>query len=58
MQLVSKKELRYQKIEQALKNNLRKRKKFQNKIKQDNKKIKKCLFYQIVGLKKWPLKKR
>ena len=41
MQLVSKKELRYQKIEQALKNNLRKRKKFQNKIKQENKKSKK-----------------
>jgi len=41
MQPVSKKELRYQKIEQALKNNLRKRKKFQNKIKQENKKSKK-----------------
>ena len=41
MQLVSKKKLRYQKIKQALKNNLRKRKKFQNKIKQENKKSKK-----------------
>ena len=38
MQLNSKKELRHQRIERALKNNLKKRKIFQNKI---NKKIKK-----------------
>jgi hypothetical protein len=38
MQLNSKKELRYQRIEKALKNNLKKRKKFQNKINKKNKK--------------------
>ena len=41
MQLNSKKELRLQRIERALKNNLKKRKIFQNKINKDNKKIKK-----------------
>jgi len=40
MQLNSKKELRFQKIERALKANLKKRKNFQNKIKKV-KKIKK-----------------
>jgi|TARA_B100000959_G_scaffold105986_1_gene111823 hypothetical protein len=38
MQLNSKKELRYQRIERALKSNLKKRKKFQNKINKKNKK--------------------
>jgi hypothetical protein len=41
MQLNSKKELRLQKIERVLKNNLKKRKAFQNKINKENKKIKK-----------------
>ena len=41
MQLNSKKELRLQRLEQALKANLKKRKIFQNKINKDNKKIKK-----------------
>ena len=41
MQLSSKKELRYQRIERALKNNLKKRKIFQNKINKESKKIKK-----------------
>jgi len=41
MQLNSKKELRQQRIERALKNNLKKRKLFQNKIYKENKKIKK-----------------
>ena len=41
MQLNSKKVLRRQRIEQALKNNLKKRKLFQNKIYKENKKIKK-----------------
>ena len=41
MQINQKKKQRYQKIEQALKNNLKKRKIFQNKINKDNKKIKK-----------------
>ncbi len=41
MQLNSKKELRHQRIERALRNNLKKRKIFQNKINKDNKKIKK-----------------
>jgi len=41
MQLNSKKELRHQRIEQALRNNLKKRKIFQNKINKENKKIKK-----------------
>ena len=41
MQLNSKKELKYKRIEQALKNNLQKRKLFQNKINNKNKKIKK-----------------
>tara|TARA_B100001245_G_scaffold201547_1_gene161651 strand:- start:427 stop:552 length:126 start_codon:yes stop_codon:yes gene_type:complete len=41
MQLNSKKELRLQKIERVLKNNLKKRKVFQNKINKENKKIKK-----------------
>tara|TARA_Y100000590_G_scaffold42114_1_gene44846 strand:- start:8472 stop:8594 length:123 start_codon:yes stop_codon:yes gene_type:complete len=40
MQVNLKKELKYQRIEQALKNNLKKRKIFQNKIKR-KKKIKK-----------------
>ena len=40
MQLNSKKDLKYQKIERALKSNLKKRKIFQNKIKKENKKIK------------------
>ena len=37
MQLNSKKELRLQKIERVLKNNLKKRKVFQNKIKKKTK---------------------
>ena len=37
----SKKELRHQKVERALKNNLKKRKIFQNKIIKENRKIKK-----------------
>ena len=41
MQLNSKKELRHQRIEQALRNNLKKRKIFQNKIKKEIKKLKK-----------------
>ena len=41
MQLNSKKELRYQRIEQALRSNLKKRKIFQNKINKKNKKVKK-----------------
>jgi len=40
MQLNSKKELRYQRITKALKDNLKKRKIFQNKIR-ENRKIKK-----------------
>jgi len=35
MQINSKKEKRYQKIKQALKNNLKKRKAFQNKLKKN-----------------------
>jgi len=38
MQLNSKKEQRLQRIDRALKNNLKKRKKFQNKIKKESKK--------------------
>tara|TARA_B100000470_G_C19519240_1_gene271069 strand:+ start:246 stop:371 length:126 start_codon:yes stop_codon:yes gene_type:complete len=41
MQLSSKKESRYQRIERALRNNLRKRKVFQNRISKRRKKIKK-----------------
>ena len=41
MQINLKKELRHQRIEQALKNNLKKRKIFQNKINKENKKGKK-----------------
>ena len=41
MQLNSKKESRNQRIEQALRNNLKKRKIFQNKIKKEIKKLKK-----------------
>jgi len=41
MQLSSKKELRLQKMERALKSNLKKRKIFQNKINKEIKKIKK-----------------
>tara|TARA_B110000014_G_C19700839_1_gene366895 strand:+ start:207 stop:332 length:126 start_codon:yes stop_codon:yes gene_type:complete len=41
MQLNSKKELRQQRIERALKNNLKKRKLFQNKTYKENKKTKK-----------------
>ena len=41
MQLNSKKELRLQRIERALKNNLKKRKIFQNKINKEIKKTKK-----------------
>ena len=41
MQLSSKKGLRYQRAERALRNNLKKRKIFQNKINQRFKKIKK-----------------
>ena len=41
MQLSSKKELRLQRIERALKVNLKKRKIFQNKINKESKKIKK-----------------
>ena len=41
MQLNSKKELRLQRIERALKDNLKKRKVFQNKINKESKKIKK-----------------
>ena len=38
MQINLKKELRFQRIEKALKNNLKKRKIFQNKIKKKNNK--------------------
>ena len=41
MQLNSKKELRYQRIRQALRNNLKKRKIFQNKINKESGKINK-----------------
>ena len=41
MQINLRKEQRYQKIEQALKNNLKKRKIFQNKINTQNREIKK-----------------
>ena len=41
MQLNSKKELRLQRIERALKDNLKKRKVFQDKINKESKKIKK-----------------
>tara|TARA_B100000470_G_C19430337_1_gene232656 strand:+ start:148 stop:273 length:126 start_codon:yes stop_codon:yes gene_type:complete len=41
MHLNSKKELRHQRIERALRNNLKKRKVFQNKINKESKKIKK-----------------
>ena len=41
MQINIKKENKNQRIEQALKNNLRKRKIFQNKVNKENKKIKK-----------------
>jgi len=41
MQPNSKKELRHQRIAQALKSNLKKRKIFQNKINKESKKIKK-----------------
>ena len=41
MQLNSKKELRQQRIERALRNNLKKRKIFQNKINKENKKMRK-----------------
>jgi len=41
MQLNSKKELRHQRIERALRQNLKKRKIFQNKINKESKKIKK-----------------
>jgi hypothetical protein len=41
MQLNSKKELRLQRIERALKGNLKKRKVFQDKINKESKKIKK-----------------
>jgi len=41
MQLNSKKELRHQRIERALRNNLKKRKIFQNKAYKENQKIKK-----------------
>tara|TARA_B100000029_G_C16988792_1_gene746664 strand:+ start:299 stop:424 length:126 start_codon:yes stop_codon:yes gene_type:complete len=41
MQIISKKEYRTQRIEQELKKNLKKRKKFQNRIIKENKKIKK-----------------
>ena len=41
MQLNSKKELKRQRIEQALKTNLKKRKIFQNKINKENKRLKK-----------------
>jgi len=41
MQLNSRKDLRHQRIEQALKKNLRKRKNFLIKINKENKKVKK-----------------
>ena len=41
MQIKLKREQKYKKIEQALKNNLKKRKVFQNKINKESKKIKK-----------------
>ena len=41
MQINSKKEHRIQRVEQELKKNLKKRKKFQNKIIKESKKIKK-----------------
>jgi len=41
MQPNSKKELRHQRIERTLRNNLKKRKVFQNKINKENKKVKK-----------------
>ncbi len=40
MQIISKKENRVQRIEKELKKNLKKRKKFQRKIIQENKRIK------------------
>jgi len=39
MQLNSKKELRHERIERALKSNLKKRKTFQNKINKKNKRV-------------------
>ena len=50
MQLNSRKELRHQRIEQALKKNLRKRKIFLNKTNKEKKKVKKWLVYLIVIL--------
>ena len=41
MQVNSKKELKLERVRQALKNNLKKRKIFQNKINTQNRKIKK-----------------
>ena len=41
MQINLKKEQRYQRIKKSLKNNLKKRKDFQNKIVKENKKLKK-----------------
>ena len=41
MQLSLKKETRYQRVEKALKKNLKKRKIFQNKVNKESKKIKK-----------------
>ena len=41
MPLNTKKELRLQRIERALKSNLKKRKIFQNKINKENKKVRK-----------------
>ena len=41
MQVNSKKELKIEKVRQALKNNLKKRKLFQNKIISQNRKVKK-----------------
>ena len=41
MQLNSKKESRHKRIERALRNNIKKRKIFQNKVNKESKKIKK-----------------
>ena len=56
MQINLKNDQRRQSIEKALKNNLKKRKVFQEKFKKRKKS--KWPFYQIDGLKKWPKKKK
>ena len=49
MQLNSKKELRYQRVAQALKNNLKKRKIFQRKINKEKKETKKFLMGYLLS---------